>query len=121
VQVVNDGVLCIPDFNSAVVYKGILNPEDVQKIRKSAPYETDYHPALAGSFFKRLLNNVKKVGKYALENKDTLINLAKGAHKALASGRKVHHRKSHKKNFCSIRWKASSSSPSFKNDGWKYD
>ena len=97
VQVVNDGVLCIPDFNSAVVYKGILNPEDVQKIRKSAPYETDYHPALAGSFFKRLLNNVKKVGKYALENKDTLINLAKGAHKALASGRKVHHRKSHKK------------------------
>jgi hypothetical protein len=88
VQVINDNLLEIDGPTSAHIYNGLLNPEEVMAIRKSAPYDNSYQPIIGSGLFDKFKDKLKRVAKYVVDNRDKILPLVKGA-----VGSKLHHRR----------------------------
>ena len=82
-----------------MIYNGLLTEEQVVGLRKSAPYDISNHPMMGGNFFQNVLNKAKKLGRFAVENKDQILKLGKAGYDAYKSNNgsalKKHHKKRH--------------------------
>lgn len=103
VQVVNDAMLAVTSPTTSQLYKGILSEEEIQDIRKNAPYEYTHDPMIAGNIFKKIWNGVKSAAKWTYNNRDVIVPIARklvgvGKHQkkhsagALVTKSKLHRR-----------------------------